>query len=177
VLIIINIIIIIIIIYIINNTIINFTIIIIVINVIIIILTINFVLNFFFPIVFSGTLLAHSAVHSVLFSTYETTRMLGMYCVLPMVKAVEEEENLILNNSLKELQNNMKNESIMKKILSSNNNMSNLKSPKSSSKNLELNDPGPTPLAESSLSQASSEALNLAAETFVVVIAGKNDIR
>ncbi len=103
--------------------------------------------------------------------------MLGMYCVLPMVKAVEEEENIILNNSLKELQNNMKNESIMKKILSSNNNMSNLKSPKSSSKNLELNDPGPTPLAESSLSQPSSEALNLAAETFVVVIAGKNDIR
>jgi hypothetical protein len=124
-----------------------------------------------------GTLIAHSAVHSVLFSTYETARMLGMYCVSPCVQAIEEEENKIwdredsspgLKSSNKYEKNNG---SIVKKKIDSI--VNSLNSSKKSSKNIGIIDPGPPPALESPLAQSNHDALNLAAETFVVLIAGK----
>jgi hypothetical protein len=103
--------------------------------------------------------------------------MLGMYCVSPCIQAVEEEENEIwewVDNS-SELKssnkNEKKNESSVKKKIDSI--VNSLNSSKKSSKNIGIIDPGPPPALESPLAQSNHDAINLAAETFVVLIAGK----
>lgn len=91
-------------------------------------------------------------------------------CVL----AAEEEENGIwdYDDNLTEFKRDDKIATIAKNT-KSNDTMNNLCSSESSPQNIGIVDPGPPNILESRLGESSSEALNLAAEAFVVLTAGK----